>query len=160
MFVILIYRIFSVTMPLWTFTVGRSMFSHGSMIIPYEKVATFAFSLMPPLLLGLLLQKTCPKISQLMVTILKPLSSFLIVFIIVFATVTNFYLFKLFTAKVSISKQNLFAILKNVFSTYVGISNFFIEYSKSNRIKNQSEEKSSNLLNHTFAALIKYNVTK
>lgn len=88
------------TMPLWTFTVGRSMFSHGSMIIPYEKVATFAFSLMPPLLLGLLLQKTCPKISQLMVTILKPLSSFLIVFIIVFATVTNFYLFKLFTAKI------------------------------------------------------------
>jgi sodium/bile acid cotransporter 3/5 len=35
-----------------------------------------------------------------MVMVLKPLSSFLIVFIIIFATVTNLYLFKLFTSKI------------------------------------------------------------
>lgn len=93
---------FLVMMPIWTFSLGRSIFQSASLEVPYVRVASFAVSLVPPLLIGLILQKKCPKFSQLMVKILKPFSSCLIVFIIIFATITNLYLFRLFTGKVSI----------------------------------------------------------
>ncbi|XP_065209853.1 ileal sodium/bile acid cotransporter-like [Planococcus citri] len=85
------------TIPLWTFTLGRVIFDKGAMVVPYRQIAIYAVSLLPPLIIGLVLQSRCPKFSQLMVRILKPFSSCLILFIIIFASVTNFYLFKLFT---------------------------------------------------------------
>lgn len=88
-------------MPFWTFTLGRTIFDKGAMVVPYRKVASFAVALLPPLLIGLILQRKQPKFSKLMVRILKPFSSLLILFIIVFATVTNWYLFKLFTSEVN-----------------------------------------------------------
>lgn len=85
------------TIPMWTFTLGRIIFDKGAMVVPYKQIAIYAVSLLPPLIIGLALQSRCPKFSQLMVKILKPFSSCLILFIIIFASVTNFYLFKLFT---------------------------------------------------------------
>lgn len=97
---------FAVTIPLWTFTLGRTIFDKGAMVMPYKQIAIYAVSLLPPLMIGLALQSRCPKFSQLMVRILKPFSSCLILFIIVFASVTNFYLFKLFTWQVSVTFFN------------------------------------------------------
>lgn len=88
-------------MPLWIFTLGRSIFEHGHLVVPYGRIASFAICLLIPLGIGLLLQKRAPKLAAILVRILKSFSSLLIVFIIVFAIATNLYLFKLLTWQVS-----------------------------------------------------------
>lgn len=87
--------------PLWTFTLGRSIFDRGHLVVPYGKIATFALGLLIPLGIGLLIQKYYPKMAALLVRILKTFSSILILFIVIFAIVTNLYLFELFTWEVS-----------------------------------------------------------
>lgn len=51
--------------------------------------------------LGYLIQRFLPKVSKFMTRIIKGFSSCLIIFIIIFAIVTNLYLFKLFSWRVS-----------------------------------------------------------
>lgn len=88
-------------MPLWIFTLGRSIFHRGELIVPYQRIATFAFGLLVPLTIGLLIQKFLPRVARVLVRILKSCSALLIIFIVIFAIVTNLYLFQLFTYKVS-----------------------------------------------------------
>lgn len=98
-------------MPLWIFTLGRHIFERGNLGVPYSKVATFAVGLVVPLTIGYFVQKKLPRLSRLMVRMMKPFSVILIVFIIIFAIVTNLYLFKLFSWKVKkilISSSNNF----------------------------------------------------
>ncbi|CAA9997634.1 unnamed protein product [Nesidiocoris tenuis] len=83
--------------PLWVFTLGQFIFGNGPVGVPYSKISTSAVGLLVPLVVGYLLQIYCKRLSGIMVRILKPFSAMLIVFIVVFATVTNIYLFKLFT---------------------------------------------------------------
>ncbi|KAK9512177.1 hypothetical protein O3M35_000653 [Rhynocoris fuscipes] len=82
--------------PLWVFTLGPVILSGGELEVPYSKIITSAVGLLIPLCIGYALQIYCKKVSNVMVRILKPFSALLIIFIIVFAIVTNFYLFKLF----------------------------------------------------------------
>lgn len=87
-------------MPIWVFTLGRSIFSRGQLVIPYARIATLAFGLLIPLCIGLLIQKYLPRLAKILVRILKSFSALLIVFIILFAIITNLYLFKLFSWQV------------------------------------------------------------
>lgn len=87
--------------PLWTFTLGQTIFERGNLVVPYSKIATFAFGLLIPLGIGVLIQKYYPRVAALLVRILKTFSSFLILFIVIFAILTNLYLFELFTWEVS-----------------------------------------------------------
>lgn len=87
-------------MPLWIFTLGSVIFTRGNLQVPYAKIATYCVGLIVPLAVGLALQKWAPRLSRLLVRLLKPISSCLILFIIVFAIVTNVYLFKLFSWQV------------------------------------------------------------
>lgn len=89
-------------MPLWLFTLGATIFDRGHLVVPYSRIATFAIGLIVPLAIGLLIQRFIPNLAKLLVRILKTFSSLLIVFIIIFAIVTNLYLFQLFTWQVSI----------------------------------------------------------
>lgn len=89
-------------MPLWLFTLGATIFDRGHLIVPYSRIAVFAIGLIVPLAIGLLIQRFLPSLAKLLVRILKTFSSLLIIFIIIFAIVTNLYLFKLFTWQVSI----------------------------------------------------------
>uniref|UniRef100_A0A1B6CY20 Uncharacterized protein n=1 Tax=Clastoptera arizonana TaxID=38151 RepID=A0A1B6CY20_9HEMI len=96
-----------IMMPLWAFTLGQVIFHGGSLVIPYSKILQSAVSLLIPLSIGFAVQKFYPKISRIMVRILKPLSAVVIIFIVVFATVTNFYLFKLFTWQIVLAGLGL-----------------------------------------------------
>lgn len=87
-------------MPLWIFTLGRSIFDRGELVVPYQRIATFAFGLLIPLCIGLLIQKKLPRLARVLVRVLKSCSALLIIFIVIFAIVTNLYLFQLFTYKV------------------------------------------------------------
>ncbi|XP_053686745.1 ileal sodium/bile acid cotransporter-like isoform X2 [Sabethes cyaneus] len=84
-------------MPLWIFTLGRKIFERGNLVVPYTNLATFAVGLIIPMGIGLLCQRYTPRLARILVRILKPCSALLILFIVVFAIVTNLYLFELFS---------------------------------------------------------------
>ncbi|XP_013099094.1 P3 protein isoform X2 [Stomoxys calcitrans] len=83
--------------PLWIFTLGHLIFARGHMTIPYANIATFAVALVVPLTIGVIIQKYSPRMTRILVKLLKPISTCLVLFIIIFATVTNLYLFQLFS---------------------------------------------------------------
>jgi len=86
-----------VMMPLWIFSLGSTIFADAKLTIPYSKIAIFFVSLVVPLALGIGIQIKWPKVAKFLVRILKPFAIFLILFIVIFAITTNFYLFKLFS---------------------------------------------------------------
>lgn len=88
-------------MPLWIFTLGQLIFDRANITVPYENIATFAVSLVVPLAIGLAIQRWCPRLTRVLVRLLKPISTCLILFIIIFAIITNLYLFELFSWQVS-----------------------------------------------------------
>ncbi|XP_069672247.1 ileal sodium/bile acid cotransporter-like isoform X2 [Periplaneta americana] len=94
-------------MPLWIFTLGHVIFQQDKLGVPYSRIGSFAFGLVIPLALGFLIQKYLPRVSKIMVRILKPFSALLILFIIIFAIVTNLYLFELFTWKILVAGLGL-----------------------------------------------------
>lgn len=88
-------------MPFWIFTLGRYIFAQGQLAVPYGQIGTFVIGLVIPLAIGFIIQSKLPRVSKILVRIMKPFSVILIIFIIVFAIVTNLYLFKLFSLEVS-----------------------------------------------------------
>lgn len=93
--------VFPALMPMWIFSLGHLIFTEGKMMVPYSRIGTIALGLIVPLALGLLIQKFFPRVSKFMVRIMKPFSALLIIFIVVFAFITNYYLFQLFSWQVS-----------------------------------------------------------
>lgn len=89
--------------PFWVFTLGQFIFADGPIGVPYSKIMTSAVGLVVPLVIGYIIQVYCKRLASIMVRILKPFSALLIVFIVVFATVTNLYLFKLFTWQILVA---------------------------------------------------------
>lgn len=90
-----------VMMPLWIFTLGRLIFNSGSLDIPYTQILSYVVGLIVPLGIGYLCQRYAPKVAEVLKRIMKMMSAILLVFIIVFAIVTNLYLFELFSWEVS-----------------------------------------------------------
>lgn len=90
-------------MPLWLFTVGPEIFADAKIGVPYDHIAYIAIALVIPLLIGCLIQRLFPKLSQLLVRILKGFSALLIIFIVVFAIATNLYLFQLGTWQIAVA---------------------------------------------------------
>lgn len=87
-------------MPLWLFTLGKVIFDSGNMDVPYRNLATYVIGLIIPLAIGMLIKRYLPRVGNFLVRILKVLSIMLILFIVIFAIVTNLYLFELFTWQV------------------------------------------------------------
>lgn len=94
-----------VMMPLWIFTLGKTIFDRANLKIPYTNIMRSAVGLIVPLLIGILIQKYMPRTAKLLVRIIKPLSIFLILFIVIFAIITNLYLFSLFSWQVRTKLQ-------------------------------------------------------
>lgn len=94
-------------MPLWLFTLGKLIFERAKLGVPYNKIFTMAFGLVIPLAIGLLIQRFLPRVARVLVRILKPVSMILILFIIVFAIITNFYIFQLFSWQIVIAGLGL-----------------------------------------------------
>ncbi|XP_030568668.1 P3 protein [Drosophila novamexicana] len=95
------------TLPLWIFTLGQLIFERAGMEVPYDKVASYCASLIVPLLIGLAIQRWLPRLAQVLVRLLKPISACLILFIVIFAIVTNFYLFQLFSWQIAVAGLGL-----------------------------------------------------
>ncbi|EDV91651.1 ileal sodium/bile acid cotransporter [Drosophila grimshawi] len=91
------------TMPLWIFTLGQLIFERAGMQVPYGKIATYCGSLIVPLFIGLAIQRCLPRVAHWLVRLLKPISACLILFIVIFAIVTNFYLFQLFSWQIAVA---------------------------------------------------------
>lgn len=87
--------------PFWIVFLGQYIFSIAKLPVPYTRIGSSIVALIIPLCIGYYIQRFLPRVSAIMIRILKPLSSCLIIFIIIFATVTNLYLFKIFSWKVS-----------------------------------------------------------
>lgn len=94
-------------MPLWIFTLGKYIFSRANLGVPYTKIGYFAVGLVIPLGIGLVIQRQCPRLARILVRVLKPVSSLLILFIVIFAIVTNLYLFELFSWQIVIAGLGL-----------------------------------------------------
>ncbi|CAH2096980.1 unnamed protein product [Euphydryas editha] len=90
-------------MPAWLFSLGQVVFANASIVVPYTRIATFVVGLVVPLAIGLAMQKVTPKIAAFMVRILKGFSTTLLLFIIIFAIVTNLYIFELFTWEIVVA---------------------------------------------------------
>ncbi|XP_018567523.1 solute carrier family 10 member 6 isoform X2 [Anoplophora glabripennis] len=84
-------------MPFWLFTLGQLIFKSSDLEVPYRHIMTYVFALVIPLGIGYLLQRYLKRVAQFMTRIIKGFSSCLILFIIIFAIVTNLYLFQLFS---------------------------------------------------------------
>merc|ERR1719245_636406 len=50
-------------MPLWIFTLGATIFDERDIVIPYKKICIYAFFLVVPLTIGLILSRFAPKVS-------------------------------------------------------------------------------------------------
>lgn len=87
-------------MPLWIFTLGSVIFERAKLGVPYGRIASMAIGLLIPLAIGLLIQRFMPRTAKFLTRILKPLSLILILFIVIFAIVTNLYIFQLFSWQV------------------------------------------------------------
>lgn len=94
-------------MPLWIFTLGKVIFDRAELGVPYSRIASFAVALLVPLAIGILIQYYLPRVRRVLVRLLKPVSMLLILFIIVFAIVTNLYLFELFSWQIIVAGLGL-----------------------------------------------------
>ncbi|GAB1869336.1 Ileal sodium/bile acid cotransporter [Camponotus japonicus] len=94
-------------MPFWIFTLGKRIFAQGNLTVPYRQIGTFVIGLIIPLIIGFVIQRKLPKVSKMLVRIMKPFSIILIIFIAIFAILTNLYLFKLFSWKIVIAGMGL-----------------------------------------------------
>lgn len=91
-----------VMMPFWIFTLGRTIFDRANLGVPYTRITSMAMGLLIPLGIGLLIQRFMPRTAKVLVRILKPVSLVLILFIVIFAIVTNLYIFQLFSWQVTL----------------------------------------------------------
>lgn len=87
-------------MPLWLFTLGKTLFDASDIPVPYGKLTTFIVGLVVPLFVGYLMQRYLARVAQVFARMLKCFSAILLLFIIIFAIATNLYLFKLFSYQV------------------------------------------------------------
>lgn len=87
-------------MPLWLFTLGRTIFQRAELGVPYARIIEMSAGLLIPLAIGLLIQRFMPRTTKVLVRILKPVSLILILFIVIFAIITNLYIFQLFSWQV------------------------------------------------------------
>ncbi|XP_057664047.1 sodium/bile acid cotransporter 5-like [Diorhabda carinulata] len=94
-------------MPLWIFTLGRVIFRNAKLEVPYTEIMTYVVALIIPLTIGYLIQRYLKRVANFMVRIIKGFSTLLILFIIVFAIVTNLYLFKLFSWQIIVAGMGI-----------------------------------------------------
>lgn len=88
------------TMPFWLFTLGSTIFDRANLGVPYLRITVTALSLLVPLAVGLVIQRFWPRLGKFLVRILKPLSGFFIIFVVVFGVVVNLYMVQLVTWQV------------------------------------------------------------
>jgi len=82
--------------PLWLFTLGRFVLSDDvRLTIPFTNIMIILACYLIPLIIGLLIQRYCKRLSAIIVRVLRPM---FIIFVLLLFTVgiwSNFYIFRL-----------------------------------------------------------------
>ncbi|XP_066258216.1 ileal sodium/bile acid cotransporter-like isoform X2 [Euwallacea similis] len=94
-------------MPFWLFTLGKTIFKDAQLEVPYFHISMYVFALIAPLTIGYLINRYLTRAGAFLGRILKGFSSLLITFIIIFAIVTNLYLFELFSWRIVVAGMGL-----------------------------------------------------
>ncbi|XP_054720272.1 ileal sodium/bile acid cotransporter-like [Uloborus diversus] len=81
------------TLPLWLFTLGKTIVEGSTIKIPFTNILTSLASLAVPIGVGLLVQRYLPKLAAVSKKILAPVSIVIIICIIILASVANTYIF-------------------------------------------------------------------
>ncbi|CAH1994356.1 unnamed protein product [Acanthoscelides obtectus] len=95
------------TMPFWLFTLGKTIFESGNIEVPYGQISSYVFALLVPLGIGYLIQRYNKYIATFLAKITKAFTALLLIFVIVFAAVTNLYLFELFSWEIFVAGMSL-----------------------------------------------------
>ncbi|UXI19586.1 RNA-binding protein [Sarcoptes scabiei] len=86
-------------MPIWLYTLGRTIFEGTTTSPPFRNIFTTLASMVIFLGIGLLIKRFFPRIANIARRILAPFSGMMIIFIIVFGTYSNFYMFRVMNFK-------------------------------------------------------------
>lgn len=91
-------------MPLWLYTVGQYAYLRELQItIPYLALLKTLLTVMIPFGLGMLLNIFIPKLKRIVKYIVKPTSTALVCYLMIFSAIANFYLLKYVTLKLVLS---------------------------------------------------------
>ncbi|RWS09247.1 ileal sodium/bile acid cotransporter-like protein [Dinothrombium tinctorium] len=90
-------------MPFWLFTLGRTIFEGTTTKVPFQNIMSTLFSMIVCLGIGLLFQKYLPRVAQTCRRILAPVSIGMIIFIIIFGTYANLFMFKYMSWQILLS---------------------------------------------------------
>lgn len=88
-------------MPLWMFSLGEVIIGDTDIVIPYKKFLYYGVLLFVPICIGISITKCLPKVSKLMVKLIKPLALFLIIFILVCGIWSQFFMVKLISWRIA-----------------------------------------------------------
>lgn len=92
-------------MPFWLFTLGSSLFKGPLSKLPFGNIVGSLVSMVVPLGVGLLIQRYLPKTAKFCRKIIAPASIVMILYIVVFATVTNLYMFKILNWRILVASS-------------------------------------------------------
>ncbi|XP_003742981.1 ileal sodium/bile acid cotransporter [Galendromus occidentalis] len=90
-------------MPLWLFTAGKTFFKEAAPKIPFQNIVSGLVAMVIPLGVGLIMQRYCPKGTAFCRKILAPFSVMMIIFIVIFGTYANLYMFRLITWEIALA---------------------------------------------------------
>ncbi|GIY42087.1 hypothetical protein CEXT_589681 [Caerostris extrusa] len=91
------------TIPLWLFTLGKTIVDGTSIVVPFKNILISLASLMIPIGIGLLIQRKFPKVAARSKRLLAPVCIVLLICIIVLASVANSYIFFMLTWRMVIA---------------------------------------------------------
>lgn len=87
-------------MPIWLFTLGKLIFEDANLEVPYTQILSYILGLIIPLGMGYLIQKYFKNVADALTKWSKYLLTFVLIFIVLFAIISNLYLFELFSWQV------------------------------------------------------------
>ncbi|XP_052063227.1 ileal sodium/bile acid cotransporter-like isoform X3 [Mytilus californianus] len=86
-------------MPMWLYTLGQQ-FIDGTLQVPFLDIFTTLLILIVPLFVGVFLQKKLPKITKVIIKVIRPVTVVCIILLLSVGIYSNLYIFKLFKPKI------------------------------------------------------------
>lgn len=91
------------TIPLWLFTVGKTIIRGTSITIPFENIALSLVAMVVPVAIGLLIQRYLPKVAATGRRILAPVCIIMIIIIIILGSIAYWELLLMLTWRIVIA---------------------------------------------------------
>ncbi|CAC5396307.1 SLC10A3_5 [Mytilus coruscus] len=86
-------------MPMWLYTLGQQ-FIDSTIQVPFLNIFTTLLILIVPLFVGVFLHQKLPKVTKVIVKVIRPVTVVCIVFLLTVGIYSNLYIFKLFKPKI------------------------------------------------------------